>query len=57
MSPRNHEGLTLRYRMWYRFRYVMLQVLGPPQLSGSQSPIVQLKQERERRIEEARRRG
>lgn len=57
MSPRNPEGLGLGYRIWYRFRYVLLQVLGPAQLSGSRSPIAQLRQERERRVEQARREG
>ena len=56
MSPRDSEGLSLGYRAWYRFRYVMLQVLGPPQLSGSQNPLEQLRREREAKIEEARRR-
>ena len=36
-KPEN-EGLSLGYRMWWRFRYVGMHVCGPAQLGDESDP-------------------
>lgn len=50
---RQRSGLSLGYRIGWRFRYVTTSVFGPAQL-GSEDPQLRLRQERERKVAAAR---
>ncbi len=56
MSRREqNEGLSLAYRIGYRFRYTLLNVFGPAQLGGDADPHRRLERERAARVDAARR--
>ena len=52
-KPEN-EGLSLGYRMWWRFRYAGMHVFGPAQLGDESDPQRRLERERAARVEAAR---
>ena len=53
MARQSSEGLSVLYRLGWRFRYVTTSVFGPAQL-GSDDPQLRLRRERERRVAAAR---
>lgn len=56
MSRRaENEGLSLAYRIGYRFRYTMLHFFGPAQLDAATDPHRRLARERAARVDAARR--
>ena len=56
MSKRaDREGLSLRYRLGYRLRYLALHLFGPAQLGGGADPHQRLERERAARVAAARR--
>jgi hypothetical protein len=56
MSKRaENEGLSVAYRIGYRFRYTLLHLFGPAQLGGAADPHRRLERERAARVDAARR--
>ncbi|MBM6402327.1 hypothetical protein [Phycicoccus sonneratiae] len=53
MARQSSEGLSLLYRLGWRFRYVTTSVFGPAQL-GTDDPQLRLRRERERKVAAAR---
>ena len=53
MARQSSEGLSVLYRMGWRFRYVTTSVFGPAQLE-TDDPQLRLRRERERRVAAAR---
>jgi hypothetical protein len=52
-KPQN-EGLSIWYRMGWRFRYLAMSVFGPAQLGTADDPQIRLRRERESRVAAAR---
>lgn len=51
----SRDGLTIGYRVGYAFRRLALALFGPAQL-GADDPAARLRQEREQKIADAKRR-
>lgn len=49
------EGLTRRYRFWWRFQYVLMHIYGPAQLPDHLDPRQRLIRERAGKVAAARR--
>ena len=54
MARADVEGLSIGYRIGWRFRYLATSVFGPAQLGTADDPQLKLKRERARRVEQAR---
>lgn len=50
---RDSDGLSLRYRIGYRLRWLGLTFFGPAQQSEEKDPRARLRRERQARIEAA----
>jgi hypothetical protein len=50
----HHQGLSLWYRFGWRVRYILVNVFGPAQLADH-DPSTELRQERQAKVEQARR--
>ncbi|KRE60124.1 hypothetical protein [Nostocoides sp. Soil756] len=54
MARAEVEGLSLGYRLGWRFRYIATSVFGPAQLGTAEDPQQKLLRERQRRVERIR---
>ena len=55
MARTDREGLSLGYRIGWRFRYAAVSVFGPAQLGTEDDPQMKLRREKQDRVEAARR--
>ncbi|WP_170062492.1 hypothetical protein [Phycicoccus duodecadis] len=54
MARADVEGLSIGYRIGWRFRYLATSVFGPAQLGTADDPQQKLLRERQRRVERLR---
>ena len=53
MSKPENEGLSLGYRFFWRFQYILLHIYGPAQLPDHLDPRIQLKRQRAAKVARA----